>query len=418
MRGIGAVAINFVKSIPEDLKKKHVFVLFLYDEGQAEALSVLDLNGLNYEIRALKHDTKVKLKLPGRLRIINGFINSARSILSIYTGDSRINDLSGLDSFLQFDQMRPLPRNREIRTGLILYDLIPYIMEADYLWSYSTARRHQNSRKAALRKSLLRKQYAFKTRAITKRADTLIAISNHTKHDFIKYLSVNASKIQVVHLGVEINHKKAALGRVKLKRYKPNSWGYFPEPIELLDKPFLLFVGGADPRRKLNDLVAAFNNLKAQGHDIRLVFAGDTMKGPGAIPVIEVQEYIAASSYLEDIVFLGFVTDAQKDWLYENTMGFVFPSVYEGFGLPVLEAMSYGCPVISYPNEATVEVAGNSIIYSRNVAELIDSVKGLLAAKNSDSFALKQAKARQRHAKSYTWGKTCTKIISLLAGVS
>ncbi len=136
------------------------------------------------------------------------------------------------------------------------------------------------------------------------------------------------------------------------------------------------------------------------------------MKGPQAIPTADTQKYVAASSYLNDIVFLGFVTDDQKDWLYQNTLAFVFPSVYEGFGLPVLEAMNYGARVITYENSSIKEVAGSLPLYATDFASIFTAAKDLLN-KNDDGLS-KYKRATQDHLKGFSWHQTTTKIIKLL----
>lgn len=413
MRGIGSVAINFVKNITEDQKKQHTFVLFLYEEEQEEALSILELSGLTYEVQTLLTVRPIKLRLPGRLRRVNSLLNAIRGMLSIFTGDPRLGDISSLDAFLQFEQTRPLPREKGVRKALVLYDIIPYVMESDYLWSYGTARRKQLRRRTALKKGFERWQYIFKNKHIPRQADHLIAISQHTKNDFIKYMGFKDKQIDVVHLGVDVVQTSAVKEEPSFEKYVRNSWGYFPHATTIGDKPFLLFVGGADPRRKLIDLVAAYNNLRAQGYDVRLVLVGDTMKGPEAIPVRETQKYLSQSSYLDGIIFLGFVTDHQKDWLYSHATAFVYPSLYEGFGLPVLEAMNYGTRVITYDNTSIREVAGELPIYASNFHDIFEGAKELLNTK--DGTALKKYRVdATKHLEKFTWKQTTSRILSLL----
>jgi glycosyltransferase involved in cell wall biosynthesis len=411
MRGIGATAINFVNSLPAELKQQHKFVIYLYPEGRDEAIKLLGLEGMDYEIRDLEPLKPLHFNLPGRLKILNGLLNNAKRLLNIYTGDPRVDNLTDVDTFLQFDQNSPLPRSRHVKTALILYDIIPYVMESEYLWTYKTGRKQADSRKSAFRKHIHRSLYKFKTKAVTKRADILIAISQHTKNDFIKYFGLKDSQIQVVHLGIKPSGQKEIL-YPGFNHYIENSWGYFPKPIDLTDKPFLLFVGGADPRRRLNDLVAAFNNLRAQGIDIRLVFAGDTMKGPHAIPILDTQKYIASSSYLDGMVFLGFISEDQKGWLYQNSLTFVYPSIYEGFGLPVLEAMGYGTPVITYSNTSLQEISQDAALYASNYLDIYDQVKTLLT---DHSLRKKLRATGLAQSQKFLWEKTSSKIIGLLA---
>ncbi|GAC1570422.1 MAG: hypothetical protein NVS3B23_02090 [Candidatus Saccharimonadales bacterium] len=176
------------------------------------------------------------------------------------------------------------------------------------------------------------------------------------------------------------------------------------------EKPFLLFIGGADRRRKLIDLVTAFNHLRAQGVQINLVLAGDSMQGPYNISTEETQAAFLHSSYLQDIIFMGFVNDKQRDWLYKNALAYVFPSKYEGFGLPVLEALIHGTPVISYPNKATVEVAGNTPFYAYNAFDIQNKTAEILNLSQADLE--KKKRINVAAAKNYSWKITSLKIIS------
>src|SRR5680860_37195 len=88
----------------------------------------------------------------------------------------------------------------------------------------------------------------------------------------------------------------------------------------LKNQRFLLFVGGVDHRRKLDDVVTAFNHLRAQGEDIKLVLSGDIMLGAEAITTASAREALLKSSYLDDVCFLGFTDDKTRDWLYSAAL--------------------------------------------------------------------------------------------------
>ena len=109
---------------------------------------------------------------------------------------------------------------------------------------------------------------------------------------------------------------------------------------------------------------------------------------------------------------MGFVDDKTRDWLYTHALAFVFPSRYEGFGLPVLEAMIQGSPVISYRNLATQEVAADAIIYADNLLSLSDAVKKLLSYSVGERAEL--VKIGKDRAELYDWRKTSKTIISSL----
>lgn len=410
MRGIGATAINFVNNLSESQKKKHRFILYFYEADRADALALLNLEGLNYELRTISPPPRLAFKLPGRLRVVNSLLNGFLQARLAQLGSTQLGNFSDVDSYLEFDQMQTLPRLKHTKVGLILYDLIPYIMEADYLWSYKTARRHDCSRKQALKKHMQRKQYIGKIRANAHRANILFAISGHTKKDFIKYLKIRPDRIKVTPLGIDTNQEvHDTASAISFNRYLANGWGYFPKPIDLTTKPFLTFLGGADARRKLSHLVAAYNNMKAQDYDIRLVLAGDTMKGPMSIPTLDIQRSLANSSYLEDIVFLGFVTDSQREWLYANALAMVYPSVYEGFGLPVLEAMRYGTPVITYKNTSITEVAADAVLYADNAHTIMEAAVKLLS---DNKLRQKYATLGKKQSSLYSWRATVDAIMS------
>ncbi len=411
MRGIGAVAINFMKNIPEEYKN-NTFVLYLYQDGQQEALSILDLNGLKYEVRNIKKYNRIKLGIPRRLSFLESILTDARNRVYAVTGDPRIAD-TDLDLFLQFDQMQNLPRVGRATTGTILYDLIPYAMESDYLWNYKTARRNGKSRKGALRASYLRYKYISQAKLVAKKAKKLFAISHYTKEDYIDYTSISEAKISVAHLGVDRESGDIQTAQsTPNNRYVENPWGNFQRPINMEDKDFILFVGGADARRRLDHLIGAYNMLRAQGSDIRLVLAGDIMTGPNAIPSHNIQQSLRHSSYKEDIVFLGFVTEQEKNWLYAHALAMVYPSVYEGFGLPVLEAMQHGTPVITYDNTSIREIAEDAALYAHDATSIKNIIMQLLA---ETSLRAKFQKRGKNQSAKYIWTSTTRSILNKLS---
>jgi len=414
MRGIGYTLIQLINNLPQDLREENNFIFYYYQtEATNDPLELLKLEGIDYEVRPISPASKkFTRRLPGKLNVFVRFLNQLADVAELYRGDSRIEDLGGVDVFLQTDQAISLPKGRKFKKAFIAYDVIPYILEWDYLWNYSTARLHGLPRQAAIRCSVRRWMYIHKLRINSRRADQILSISNATKKDFIKYVSPSKKKIETVPLGVMPADHSEADRSPQMHRYVTSSWGYLKKPFAFDDTPYLLFVGGADSRRKLDELIIAFNHLRAQGHPLKLVLAGDTMQGPLNIPTVPIQKALSTSSYLEDIIFMGFVDDEQRDWLYKNALAFIFPSRYEGFGLPVLEAFSHRCPVISYRNEATLEVAKDTPIYCDGPLEIIDCVATLLDTSQPQLEKLK--KESLQRAQQYTWEKSSRNIIKAL----
>ena len=232
------------------------------------------------------------------------------------------------------------------------------------------------------------------------------------KNDFIKYLKISKEKIIIASLGIGSKDEEKSIKTMPTRRYLKTDWGYLDFNFDYLSKKqFILFVGGADPRRRIKDLVIAFNHLRATGVDIKLVLAGDCMKGPMDISTLETQIALNTSSYIKDIIFLGYVNNHQLNWLYANALCFVFPSIYEGFGLPVLEAMQFGCPVIAYPNEAVKEVAGNIPLYANNYIDIMEHILNLL---NNSAQRDIIAKNSKKIIKNFSWAKTSLRLFSQL----
>jgi glycosyltransferase involved in cell wall biosynthesis len=188
-----------------------------------------------------------------------------------------------------------------------------------------------------------------------------------------------------------------------LYRYYTTPWGYMKRQYSFdLSKPFILYVGGADPRRRLDDLIAAYNCLRAQGYEINLILTGDTMQGPDAIPTPSINKALKNSSYLDEVIFMGFVPDNVREMLYKKALVFVYPSKYEGFGLPVLEAMSHSTPVITYKNSSIPEVGSDAVIYTNDYQGIATNIKLLMDDKEIRN---KYSGAGLSQSKKFSWAK-------------
>lgn len=411
-RGIGYTLINFLNHLPESDKRKHRFVFYHYSiKEEGNPFELFDLESYSYELRSIPKNELHDTGTGGRVRLLYGAINQIKILRAAIFGDSRIKDVSGVDYFIQFDQNQPVPPRTRVRSVLVLYDIIPYVMESDYLWSYSTARARGRSRKNSVRLAVKRGVYFWKTKLISQKATKLLAISDHTKRDFIKYIGVSRKKISVVLLGVDPVASNTQAKDVAFKRFYQTSWGPLPKPVKMPEK-FILYIGGGDQRRKLKDLLSAFNILRASGEEISLVMAGDIMQGPNVTPIEEHRDYYKSVSYLEDIYFLGFVSDEQRHWLYKNALVCIYPSVYEGFGLPVIEAMAHNCPVITYKNTSISEVAGDAALYADGSQGIATHIRNLVASKK---LVARKRKEGLSQASKFSWEKTSSAILKSIS---
>jgi glycosyltransferase involved in cell wall biosynthesis len=140
------------------------------------------------------------------------------------------------------------------------------------------------------------------------------------------------------------------------------------------DKPYFLFIGAHSFQKNLPALVAAFDRVKQAGLDCRLILAGG--KGTATQSVLDA---VRASPFSSDIILPGFVSDEEKDWLMRNAIAFVFPSIYEGFGIPILEAFQRNVPVITSNCASLPEVAGKGAMISKPDPEFLSAAMQELA---------------------------------------
>lgn len=385
-RGIGEVTKQCLNRIFEqavaDTQNQPTFVFYEYDDkiDPKDFLALPD--GLQYEEIFLGKRPSADIarsreeKLTAKWRSLFG---------------SPVPYANQCDVFLQFQFELGVPRHP--KTVLIAHDLIPYVFWDDYFESAWVPFRNLAAR-TTLRTWLHNYEYKRVLRRSHRAATRILCVSESTRNDLRKYLHVPQKKMEVVHLGVSV---------------KPASTGSESKHPKLPTKPFLLFVGGIDKRRRrVDDLVAAYNNLKAAGHDIQLALVGENFQAPEKIPVEIVRKEIMDSSYIDDILTLGYVDDETKQELYKKAIAFVFPTIYEGFGIMTLEAMLRECPVVAYSNTSIPEVGGKYALYAKDWMGLWRQIEVVLAMPEPKRQAF--IAAAKKHAEQFTWDKTVQKI--------
>lgn len=377
-RGIGEVAKQVTNRILELGEKDGVkFVFYQYeDDDPAELLDIP--KGLTYKTNLLG------LMPDNKANIFSRKQKLARAFNSLY--GTPIKSAKEVDVFLQYDYSAGVPKNT--KTLLIKHDIIPYIFWNQYFESAWIPFRNKALR-TTLRTLFTNHKFMRLLRRGLKDAHAIVTVSESTKNDIQKYFSVKPQKVKVARLGVDM--KPAKTNNIAANSARPT-------------KPYLLFIGAGDARRRVEDLVAAFNNLRAKGYDIQLVLAGENFQKPEHIPNENVRNAVLASSYKKDILTLGYISDEQKQELFKNAVAYVYPTLYEGFGIPILEAMLLGCAVVVYKNSSTYEVGGDYAIYAQDWMGLVHKVEGLL--KQTPAMHTRQINAARKHAEAFTWDKT------------
>jgi glycosyltransferase involved in cell wall biosynthesis len=226
-----------------------------------------------------------------------------------------------------------------------------------------------------------------------KTADIIITDSKHSKQDIIHHLAVPEEKIRVIYLGYKPRHKndneQRSLQDVLIH------YG--------IVQPYLLFVGVIEPKKNLERIVQAFSLLRqriALGKKLQLVIVG----GKGWF-YKDLYQKVQELCLNKDIIFTGFVPDEDLPYLYTGAEVFVFPSIYEGFGLPVVEAMSYGVPVVTSNVSSLPEIVGNTgiLVDPKNPKAICEGIAEVF------SDPQKQAQMRQNgpvQAQQFSWTRT------------
>lgn len=189
-----------------------------------------------------------------------------------------------------------------------------------------------------------------------RKSKAIITGTEYVKEDVAKSLRINSRKITVTYeAGDTIDAS--------------------PELVDdLVDKKFIMYVGRPTPHKNLEGLIAAYAIMKESRPDLHLVLAGKTDKN--------FKRHAAAveKEAIRDVHFTGFISDGQLRWLYENCAAYVFPSLSEGFGLPGLEAMAHGAPVVSSNATCLPEVYGDAAHYfdPTNSQDMVRAISDVL----------------------------------------
>ncbi len=202
-----------------------------------------------------------------------------------------------------------------------------------------------------------------------KYAHAIIAISNHTKEDLINYFKAPPELITVTHLaaGKDYHEVKDPEALASIKR----KYG--------LPEDYILFVGSLEPRKNVKALIRAYSRLPEDlRKDFSLVIAGGKGWKNSDIPPL-----VKGLKIEDNIRFAGYIDSNDISGVYSGASLFAYPSLYEGFGLPILEAMSCGTPVITSDTSSMPEVAGDAarLIAPTNEDELADALKEVLEDK-------------------------------------
>ncbi len=234
------------------------------------------------------------------------------------------------------------------------------------------------------------KLFAYKLiiKKAAQKAKKIITVSNATKEEIADHLKIKENKIEVIYEAAD-DSLKLKTENVKLQtsntKYKIQNTKYF------------LYVGNAYPHKNLEKLIQAFNKISNEYEDLKLILIGK-------------KDYFYQRLEKENkskrIIFFGKATDSELSSFYSNAIALVSPSLMEGFGLPVLEAMSLKCLVIASDIPAFREIAQDNILYfnPQDVNDISEKLKDVI--KNEDKYKKEKLVRAFEKTKNFSWEKS------------
>lgn len=349
--GIGQVTVNYLKALDKNIKNNEYF-LYLEEE-------------LEFKFSSFKN--RVFLPLWKRDDLIR------KIWWEKFLLPRKVKE-DGCEEFISLYQC-PTVLSKKIKHTMVVHDVVPKLFP-EYL---------DNFRKII---------YWRLTERAIKKADKIIAISEHTKNDLIKYLDIPKNKIEVRYIDVDNFYKEEIpseeVGHV-LKKYN-------------LSPGYIYNAGGLDKRKNIERLIGAYEILlKKDSHIPDLVISGKLR--PEMAPLITDAEKIIKERGIEDKVqLLDFIPQEDMRALFKGAKVFVFPSLYEGFGMPVVEALSVGVPVATAGRSSIPEVGGDAVRYfdPENLEDMANKIFEILS---DDKLQHRMSEAGKIQAQKFSWEK-------------
>ena len=233
-----------------------------------------------------------------------------------------------------------------------------------------------------------------------KRADKVIGVSEFTKDEIIKYYKIDSTKVDFMYnsIGDEFwsnTYSQKEIDEVR-NRYK-------------LPEKFILYMGTLQPRKNIPQLIEAFARITDRLDGVKIVLGGNRN---GHNFDEKIDKSIAKYELGDRVVFTGFVDEKDKAIVFALAQSFVFPSIYEGFGIPVLEAMSQKVPVLASSIPSLKEIAGESALYF-DLEDIDDFSKKLYDISMNNELRNKLIQSGLERISFFSWEKTANKMLAI-----
>jgi glycosyltransferase involved in cell wall biosynthesis len=342
-----------------------------YQHKLIENLSRLDKDN-RYTVLVLPVFDKATLELPGNFKFEDADFSVSGS-LAEQTG--LLKQINGLNADLVHFTMPQQPVRYKGLKLTTIHDL--------------TTLRFENPAKNPFVFRTKQLVYGRVLKRVARESAAVITPSKFVKQDVAQYANISLNKIAVTY---EAADKITAT----------------PEPIpRLKDKQFIMYVGRATPHKNLARLVEAFALLNKKYPDLMLALAGKMDKNYKRIEALATEKRLA-----HRVVFTDFVSEGELRWMYENTAAYVFPSLSEGFGLPSLEAMMHGAPVVSSSATCLPEINGEAAVYF-DPEITFDIAKKISGVLSDPKLRCQLIRAGHAQAAKYSWRDTAKKTLDI-----
>lgn len=360
-RGIGRYTARLAEALAHS-PGEYEFVLFGYGDGPVPGL----VDG-----RALGSMEWRRIPSSGNVEFYGGPTDHLRFARDVKR--------SGVDLFHGIDHnMTPLLSCRSVVT---VHDLIPLVLRGAYLGPRSRA-------------------WLCAHRIACARSDIVIAVSESTRDDLRRLWNMPPERIAVVDEGVSPGYRPAGEEAVRAVARKHG-----------IERPYFLYLGGFDPRKNIFNMLLGYKRYRLGGGTCAMVICGETTGYEG-----EMEDTLAELGLSDEVLLPGFVDDGDLPTLYSGARALVFVSLYEGFGLPVLEAMACGAPVIGANTTSIPSVAGDSAI----LVDPLDpgAIAGAMARLESEPGTREELSSRGlARAARFTWESAAGRVKEIYAGV-
>ncbi len=275
---------------------------------------------------------------------------------------------------------------RAFPTVVWVYDLIPFVFPRQYF---------DEARYGRLKRFLMHRKLRY-----TACASRIITSSRAVKDDWVRFTGYPPSRVDVIPLGVGRGFFAADGLAAEALRKKL-----------ALPERFILYVGGIDPRKNLIRALEAYAKARRKADVPEIVIAGSVNKSHPDF--VSLTEKISELGLEGRVRFLGFVDDSDLPALYRAAQFLLFPTLYEGFGLPALEAMASGCPVLTSNCSALPEVVGDAalLVDPYDVDAIADAIAALA---ENESLRRRLSRAGRLRAQGFTWEDAARRLVETL----